>query len=86
MYASCPVIRRTPNWMLNIELLAGTGSLDGEVTGACTNNVIKVKIVDACVLCSLFHFRTGYTYASFSQLPCYTSGELLQDSSIRRGE
>ncbi|KAM5543723.1 hypothetical protein V8D89_002340 [Ganoderma adspersum] len=25
-----------------------TGSLDGEVTGACTNNVIKVKIVDAC--------------------------------------
>ncbi|PIL27754.1 hypothetical protein GSI_10907 [Ganoderma sinense ZZ0214-1] len=25
-----------------------TGSLDGEVNGACTNNVIKVKIVDAC--------------------------------------
>uniref|UniRef100_A0A5K1K3T9 Cell surface hydrophobicity-associated protein n=1 Tax=Ganoderma boninense TaxID=34458 RepID=A0A5K1K3T9_9APHY len=25
-----------------------TDSLDGEVTGACTNNVIKVKIVDAC--------------------------------------
>ncbi|KAI1788063.1 hypothetical protein LXA43DRAFT_895286 [Ganoderma leucocontextum] len=25
-----------------------TGSLDGEVTGACTNNVIEVKIVDAC--------------------------------------
>ncbi|EJF63911.1 hypothetical protein DICSQDRAFT_54596 [Dichomitus squalens LYAD-421 SS1] len=25
-----------------------TGSLDGEVVGACTNNTIKVKIVDAC--------------------------------------
>ncbi|RDX54816.1 hypothetical protein OH76DRAFT_1002151 [Lentinus brumalis] len=25
-----------------------TGSLDGEVTGACTANTIKVKIVDAC--------------------------------------
>ena len=24
-----------------------TGSLDGEVTGACTGNTIKVKIIDA---------------------------------------
>lgn len=28
---------------------SGTGSLDGETSGACTNNTIKVKIVDAWV-------------------------------------
>lgn len=49
----CAVPTDTPHSKLNAGLLIGTGSLDGEVTGACTNNVIKVKIVDACVLHSL---------------------------------
>lgn len=29
--------------------MAGTGSLDGETSGACTGKTIKVKIVDAYV-------------------------------------
>ncbi len=46
--------------------LVGTGSLDGEVTGACTSNVVKVKIVDACVLPS----RPFPSYSQPASLSC----------------
>ena len=43
----CVSHMRIPTVEPTADANVGTGSLDGEVVGACTNNTIKVKIVDA---------------------------------------
>ena len=65
-------------------LYAGTGSLDGETSGACTSNTIKVKIVDASV--DKFTLLRNAPESHALQLSCHTSCQLLQDPGVRRGK
>ena len=67
----------------SITLPQGTGSLDGETSGSCSGNTIKVKIIDACAsfcLCIPSYHATSHP----TQLPGHTPRELLQDCSVRR--